>query len=245
MVRLRNQINCIIGYSLGSNCDPSRNGEWKLQEKLGPEVRFFCDAGANRGEWTEKMLKESPVSTGILYEPEKNAYQGLQKLFQNNERIKVIEKALSNRCRSERFYVHDLQMNSSLNTKEESDTSYLVTVSTLDAEFENFEGVIDFLKIDVEGEDAKVIEGAMALMKIKKIRFLQFEYGPYWIQGSSFLADAIKNLSNHGYEVFLIRENGLSPFPYNIYGEYWKYSNFFAILSEEIGLVRDLIRDDL
>ena len=91
---------------------------------------------------------------------------------------------------------------------------------------------IDFLKIDAEGFDLKVLMGAKETLGGGHIGVVQIEYNSPWAQTSSTLAEAMRILRGYGYDVFLLKRNGLYKIRYELYGEYFGYSNYVAVLKK-------------
>lgn len=73
---------------------------------------------------------------------------------------------------------------------------------------ENNVTLIDFLKIDVEGFELKVLLGSGDLLQKGMIKFIQFEFGQHCIASRSFMLD-FYSLLNHSYRLFRILPNGL------------------------------------
>jgi hypothetical protein len=96
--------------------------------------------------------------------------------------------------------------------------------------FSAFRFSIYFLKIDVEGAEMDVLAGANQLIKNKKIKFLQFEYGPNCIISKVFLKDFFLLLEN--YTIYRILKNGLRPLVYNEILEIPLTSNYVAELKQ-------------
>ena len=71
--------------------------------------------------------------------------------------------------------------------------------------------------------------GAQNTLRTGDIGIVQFEYNSPWAQTSSTLFEAICMLENHGYEVFLLKRDGLYKLRYELYGEYFGYSNYVAV----------------
>jgi hypothetical protein len=90
-------------------------------------------------------------------------------------------------------------------------------------------GRVDFLKLDLEGFDSLALKGARGLLEAKRIVALQFEYNHAWAQAGSSLGETLHFLRSMGYRVFLVRSSGLHEFNYELYGEYFRYSNFAAL----------------
>jgi hypothetical protein len=93
--------------------------------------------------------------------------------------------------------------------------SYDVDVTTLDSwsAAHNVDH-IDFVKIDVEGYDLAVLEGAHQLMQARAIDAFTFEYDGYWIASRRFLGEADCYIRDCGYSLFKLFPNFLAPFAY-------------------------------
>lgn len=116
-----------------------------------------------------------------------------------------------------------------------------VEVVTLDSEWLDTDLAIDLLKVDVEGFDMRVLRGAAGLLGADRIRCVQFEYNHPWVLAGSSLYEALTYLGSFGFECFLIRSSGLHPINYELYGDYFRYSNFLCVKSEFRGAVEPLL----
>jgi hypothetical protein len=88
---------------------------------------------------------------------------------------------------------------------------------------------IDFLKIDAEGYDLRVLTGARGLLEQQRVGIVQFEYNRSWQLAGDTLFSAMKLLKDCGYEVFVLKRDGLYTLNYALYEEYFEYSNFVAL----------------
>lgn len=77
--------------------------------------------------------------------------------------------------------------------------------------------VIDILKIDTEGNDPLVLQGAMSILREMTVRILQFEYHQDCPWPKYELKTIMKSLWKHGYSCFFAGSSGLWP----ISGHYW------------------------
>lgn len=68
---------------------------------------------------------------------------------------------------------------------------------------------IDYLKIDVEGHEFKVLQGAQRLLGSRAIRYVQFEFNSCAIFERVFLKDIFDMLLKQGYTVYKITPQGL------------------------------------
>jgi FkbM family methyltransferase len=247
-VRVRNGANRLVGYHLGESADPAENGEYRLLDLLAQHCKTFVDVGANVGEWSEYFLKRSPAK-GILFEPSEQCASLLQKKFVGMpvtlHNVAVGEKAgvisfveetnfgLTSSAIENRIFV--LQ----------GGTEKIVRVVSLDEMLLDTDFDIDFLKIDTEGYDLKVLKGAESLLKRGRIRFVQFEYILYWLSTGSSLSEAIRFLENVGFDLLLIRSTGLHAFDYSFWGDYFRYSNFLAYRQEDKHLLQSIVRQQI
>jgi hypothetical protein len=114
---------------------------------------------------------------------------------------------------------------------------------TLDEELLESALSIDFLKIDTEGYDFKVLKGTEALLRVGRIRFIQFEYNAHWLSVGSSLAEARRFLESFGFQLLLIRSSGLHPLNYAFWGDYFRYSNFLAYRLEDKHLINCILSE--
>jgi FkbM family methyltransferase len=92
---------------------------------------------------------------------------------------------------------------------------------------------IHFLKLDVEGHEKKVIEGAKRMIDAGEVDFIQFEFGGCNIDSRTYFQD-FYYLLNERYRIYRIVRDGI--FPVGKYGE--RYESFLTTnyLAEKRGL---------
>lgn len=244
-MKVRNQCNCIIAYQLGESNNPDKNGEAKVLKKLASCCKTFVDVGANVGEWTAEFLHNNKDVKGWLYEPSSQCATKLETRFNNNH-VTVRNVAVSNFNGQTNFAEEaEYGEGSSIAGTHSHQGQFReteVNVITLDWEFADTTISIDFLKIDTEGYDFSVLQGAETLLAEARVRFIQFEYNTHWLNTNSTLQSAFALLERHGFSCYLIRSTGLHTLDYKFWGEFYRYSNFLAIRKEDIGLCEDMIR---
>jgi FkbM family methyltransferase len=154
-----------------------------IKNFFGKKKITLVDVGANLGGYTNLILQNTKVKEIHIFEPSKKCFGYLKKKFTQNK-IYINNKALSNTNKMNTFYESEVLSQSSLhnvknkfNSNLENTDVYKIECVTLDKYFygrkKNF--VIDLLKIDAEGEDLMVLEGASKLLKNKNIRLIKIE----------------------------------------------------------------------
>ena len=244
-LKLRNQSAFLVRCHMYDTFDFRKNGEERLAKWLGASTKTFIDVGANRGDWTDMLLKHAPgAQLGILIEPSLKGAEILRSHFASEPRVTTLQAAAADQEGTMSFFEQPgVGVASSLvQGTAVGGIATVVPVVTLDQEA-NRRGIaqIDFLKIDAEGYDFHVLRGAAQLLQQKRIRALQFEYQTSWAQAGSTLAAALSFLAGFGYEVYLLKGKGLFKPNYAKYGEYFHYSNYVAFPSERVPELESLV----
>lgn len=126
--------------------------------------KFIVDIGANTGTWTRELLKNFPEASVVMIEPQQRLMPHFQDLL--NNQISYLPLGVSNKNDILRFTLHDRDDSCSfVYTEEEAKEMGLeqieIPVKTLNSIIkENNYPCPDMIKIDAEGLDLEVIEGA-------------------------------------------------------------------------------------
>jgi FkbM family methyltransferase len=248
-IKLHNQCKSIIKYHLGESKYLDKNGEGWLARQIAAHSTTFIDVGANLGEWTEIFYNEmSNNRLGLLFDPSPLAFQNLQNKFKNIPEIELINAAVSDIPGEMNFYENLNSFDKSSLVGDNNNSNLVKTkvkVTTLDIEITKRQlDYIDFLKIDAEGYDFHVLRGASNLLSRQLIGVIQFEYIGAWALANSTLIGAINLLKSYGYQIFLLKSSGLYKFDYDLYQEYFSYSNFVAISPAKFNLIESFIQSD-
>ena len=84
-----------------------------------------------------------------------------------------------------------------------------VNVTTIDALTIEFGlSVVDWLSIDAEGYDARVLRGAVAALGGGKVRLVEFEYHSTGLWATLNLADTLRWLEGFGFKCFWQGDSG-------------------------------------
>jgi FkbM family methyltransferase len=97
---------------------------------------------------------------------------------------------------------------------------------------------IDAVKVDTEGEDMAVLEGAQQLFEARRIGVVQFEYNERWIGARRLLRDAFDLILGHGYSLGKLTRAGWEEYTrWHPVLENFRESNFLAVGAHWRGVV--------
>ena len=150
------------------------------------KIKLSLDVGANIGEYSKKIL-EKTNSKVIAFEPDKSAFKILKKLDTNYlKRFKAYNYALSDKNQYLNFYFTGAKSQLSSLEKNISKLNYIENSKLKKKKIKCFKGDnllikkmkitnIDFIKVDTEGHDLKVLKGLKKIISNSKTKFIQFE----------------------------------------------------------------------
>lgn len=237
LLRARGFNNC---------CDMSLTGEAKFLQLLSKTRPLLCvDIGANVGNYS-KALIDSTNATIFAFEPLPDAFLELEMLrSQFPERIRTYQLALGNAKGVSTLYFGDAKSELASLSKEVNQIEYLassntnkmeVQVEKLDSyldDLRSFAGEIDFLKIDVEGFEWEVLQGAEKVFLEMRPKFVQLEFNLHQLFRGHSLFSLSQLLPNYRVYQLLPNASGMverdakDPLS-NIYA----YSNYIFVRSD-------------
>jgi len=243
VAKLRNQCELTIGTAHGwtIGLDPEVNGEARWFRTVPHDLQYVVDVGANKGEWTNLALSCKKVDHVLLLEPSLSAIGTLKGRFSAHPEVEIVEAAAGNCPGTLSFFEEEGAGETSSLVQGFSKDGKVrkVQITTIDAEIERHGWpFVDFLKIDAEGYDFRVLEGTQTLLRNGKVAYGQFEYNSPWRHSGTTLTYAIRWLHDLGYQCFLIKGDGLHVPNVDLYREYYLYSNYAFIRN-------DLVKDTL
>ncbi len=206
------------GMNIGGGGNIETSGELnvlKLLKASGKNIEVIFDVGANVGAYTRALLSVFPRALIYCFEPAKETFHSLsnnfveQNVILNNIGIsdEVANRTLyydKENSGLASLYNRELgYMNKKLNCKEQ------IELTTLDHFCQSHDiNKIDFLKMDIEGNEYKALMGASGLLREKKIGAIQIETGGANIDSRTYFRD-FWNLLDEDYEVFRVLQGGL------------------------------------
>jgi FkbM family methyltransferase len=202
------------------------------------EEAILFDVGANVGIYSKELRANFPKSKIYAFEPNGNAFEVMKKNLEE-ENIQCFNIGFSSQAQKTKIYTyaHDNASDHGSLHKEvllvlhkaEKIIEIELELSTID-EFCNFHSIeyIDFLKIDTEGHELAVLNGAQRMIESNKIGIIQFEFNEMNIISRVFLKDFYNILS--GYNIYRLDSNRLIPLgEYNSINEIFKFQNILAV----------------
>ena len=225
---------------LNKNNNHFLNGEHWFQEKISfikPKTIF--DVGANKGEWSELVANIYPDALILAFEPVPEIFLLMQQKLAafSSSKLHLAQIALSDTAGEIVFYQNAKQsLFSSLYPREDNQTLKEIKVETIKGDIycrENGIDTIDFLKIDVEGAELKVLKGFYGMLEKGKIRVIQFEYGEMYISARTFLKDCFDLLIPLGYKIGKLFPDGVEFVDYTYELDNFKWANYVAVLPSE------------
>lgn len=227
--------------------DNELSGEYRVIRKIAklkPEVVF--DVGANMGSWTTEFKKHSPESKVFLFEPVPETFHVLNQNMKLLHDVYPNELALSNICGSFdfKYYPANSYFSSIYSTNLDSQFLKITVNSITGDEFcdRNRISRIDYLKIDVEGLEDKVILGFSKRLQNQDIDMIQFEYGPINVESKFLLKDFFEFFEKYGYKVGKIYPTWIDWSLYRVEKENFILSNFIAV-STKSKIADKLLKD--
>ena len=197
------------------------SGDKHLTKKILPKIiknknPVFFDVGAHIGSYSNSLLNKFPEATIYAFEPHPKSFSCL-KNNASSDRLKIYNFALGNACENLTLYDRSDLEGSDHATLHKSVISEIhkqdvvttiVPVQTIDA-FSKRENItyIDFLKIDTEGNEFAVLQGASKLLENDGIGCIYFEFNSMNIVSRVFFRDFRKML--HNYDLYRLLPNSL------------------------------------
>jgi FkbM family methyltransferase len=147
----------------------------------------LLDVGANHGAYARLLRTLAPTSRIIAFEPHPTTFAYLKNAMADMPSVTLVDKAVGSSAGNLTLYDFQFSDGSTQASLSEAAVAlyskdivaHSVACTTID-DFMAEAGIdqIDLLKIDTEGHDLGVLEGARKALRGRKIRMIQFEFIP-------------------------------------------------------------------
>jgi FkbM family methyltransferase len=245
-LRARSVVRSLYNAIENFNYDPETNGERRVVYVLRTfGLNNVFDVGANVGHWAEMALELCDKPTVHCFELAPDTYKALERNMAGRPRCVLNNKGLSNQSGEIVFnFSHEHPTLSSIGPVPWQSTTKVAGLVTTATEYVTSAGLplIDLLKIDTEGHEFAVLEGAELLMSQGRVRFVQFEYGRTSIDSKRLLKDYYDFFTRHGFVVGKIfpRYVDFREYSYHDWDEDFVGPNYLAAKSSEAAAIRAL-----
>jgi len=223
------------------------NGELRVLRTLEAfEPTCIFDVGGNTGDWSRMVAELFPRAMIHAFEIVPDTYRQFVESTRHLPNVIANDFGLS----SDDEVVH-------INVGRQSDTATAFKIEGMRSHDEYYgrtvpcrarrgatyveeRGVerIDFLKIDVEGMDLRVIRGFGD--QLRRARLVQFEYGIFNIASHDLLSDFCRHFTQSGFVVGKIFPRHVKFFDYHFDMENFHGSNYVAVRRDEARLIEAL-----
>ncbi len=172
------KIALLSPLALTKNIKYDRASKQILKKVLNPNANCI-DVGCHKGEFMDMMIQYAPNGSHMGFEPIPEMYESLQDKYGNHHTI--YQLALSNQ-KGELSFQHVTNFPAYSGFKERNYDGKNAVIEQITVQTELLDSLIgehervDFIKIDVEGAELQVLEGAQKTIN-RCHPFILFEFG--------------------------------------------------------------------
>lgn len=179
------------------------------------------DIGANIGYYTliaAKLVGENGVV--FAFEPEPTNFALLKRNVEINgyKNVILVQKAVSNKTGKVKLYLSERNLGDHrIYNSQDGRQSIEIEAIRLDDYFKDYNGKIDFIKMDVQGSEGGVFQGGSRVLKKNKDVKVVTEFWPVGLKRFGIDAEEyLKLIIEHGFQIYEINEPKQRMEPINI-----------------------------
>jgi FkbM family methyltransferase len=183
----------------------------KIIKNFDKKNYLYLDIGANDATHVKKIINITKYIKFKIFEPNINNFKKIKKNINTSKRIQLFNFKLGNKKGTEKFYDHKISGSVHASSYKKN-LQYLfnkniITYKTKVQKIDNlkFAEKVKIIKIDVEGDELKVLKGAKKLIK-KDNPIIILEFNSCHVFSRTFLKDIINIL--YLYDVYRILPGG-------------------------------------
>jgi FkbM family methyltransferase len=216
LIRYERKFDTVVrNYSLMGDT----NGERWLLTLMNSNPLVF-DVGFHDGASTREILKARPGARVVGFDPSRFAIRAYEADFADETAVSFENVGLSDAPGSLTFFDYDNMCNSLAARKEmpgATGVQYTVPITTLDAYCADQRiSHVNFMKIDAEGFDLNVLEGAKGLLANQEIDLFMFEFASGWASAKRYLWEADEFFAPLPYKLYHLFNGFLCPLEYDV-----------------------------
>ena len=210
-----------------------------LDDIFSIKPRLAIDIGGNIGEYTKNLCDKYPSIEVHIFEPSSINYEKLIKRFSSSNSINVLPYAVSNTNGNTTLYSNHPGSPLASMSKRNLDHAgiafnYKEQIKSIRFEDywieELFSREVDIVKIDIEGNEYRALQGFGKAISFIKV--VQFEFGGTDIDTRTFFKDFWTFFQKYEFKLFRITPLGLEPiYRYHEKEESFLFTNYIAINS--------------
>jgi len=194
-----------------------------IARKEGDRGLVAFDVGANIGDYTRALAHQFGSRTKIYsFEPSKATFKTFSENISTDQacakNVIATNMGLSDKAGSLELFtdadnsglasVYQRRLDHVGVSMDKKETIALTTIDEFCAKHRV--GEIDFLKMDVEGHELSVLQGAKGMLARKAIKYIQFEFGGNNIDSRTFFQDFYYLLKDD-FNIYRVVKDGLCP----------------------------------
>jgi FkbM family methyltransferase len=233
LVILNKFFSWLLGIGYGAE---SIEKEIKSFMKFIPNGEIFIDVGGNKGLYSSTLLKKFNAKEIHIFEP---CRQNIEIIYEklNNKKIKINHCGLSNLDSEAILYSNETGSGLASLSKRKLDhfgitfnNEESIKLIRFDEYWKNNikSEYVDLMKIDVEGHELSVLEGAGKY--INKIKVIQFEFGGCNIDTKTFFQEFWYFFKERNFQIYRITPIGaLEINSYTESLERFQTTNYFCV----------------
>jgi len=197
---------------------------------LNKQPQLIMDIGGNIGNYSANLRKRFPAANIHIFEPSLTNIASLKKRFSDDNNIKIIPNAISDRTGLHTLYSDAPGSGLGSLTKRRLDHFNIKFETSETVQSLCFEDYwlnilnrqhIDIAKIDIEGHELNALIGFGE--SIQHIKVIQFEFGGCNIDTRTYFQDFWYFFKEYHYDMYRI-----TPYGFNLISRYNESDEFFS-----------------
>lgn len=182
------------------------DGFLRFLSSRGFEPRTIIDVGAAWGGFTREALDLWPSANYVLFEPLDEFRDKLETLRESHDNVEIVRKAAFSYEGETMFLVHQDYVGSSVYEEQEGadlvKETRVVETTTLDSSLgSDGTGAPYLLKVDVQGAELQVLEGANGILPFCEVVILETSLFKFFVDGPT-IREIIRAMDNRGFAVY-------------------------------------------